>query len=104
MPFAPFRFHLAACTLLAAMLCTACRGDAPTDAIQPGLVDRTVLSMGTSLTLTAWTGDSGAANQAFDAAAGEFDRLDAILSVWKPGSDVLKANAAAGEHAVAVSP
>ena len=34
----------------------------------------------------------------------EFDRLDALMSVWRAGSDVLRMNAAAGERAVPVSP
>ena len=33
----------------------------------------------------------------------EFDRLDALMSVWRAGSDVLRINAAAGERAVPVS-
>jgi thiamine biosynthesis lipoprotein len=37
------------------------------------------------------------------AAFAEFDRLDALLSVWKPGSDVLRLNAAAGDAPVRVS-
>ena len=45
-----------------------------------------------------------AAKSAFDAVFREFDRLDALMSVWKPGSDVLRINEAAGDHAVPVSP
>jgi thiamine biosynthesis lipoprotein len=33
----------------------------------------------------------------------EFDRLDALLSVWKPESDVVRINAAGGREAVRVS-
>jgi thiamine biosynthesis lipoprotein len=34
---------------------------------------------------------------------GDFDRLDALMSVWKDGSDILRLNGAAGDHAVPVS-
>jgi thiamine biosynthesis lipoprotein len=59
--------------------------------------------MGSELRLTAWTADEAAAQSAFDAVFEEFDRLDALMSVWRAGSDVLRMNAAAGERAVAVS-
>ena len=59
--------------------------------------------MGTELDLTAWTSDEPRAVAAFGAVFGEFDRLDALMSVWKDGSDVLRLNGAAGEHAVPVS-
>lgn len=58
--------------------------------------------MGSLLTLTAWTTDTPAAHRAFAEVFAEFDRLDALLSVWKPGSDVLRLNAAAGQGPVAV--
>jgi thiamine biosynthesis lipoprotein len=60
--------------------------------------------MGTEVELTAWTADDVRAEAAFTAVFGEFDRLDAMMSVWKDGSDVLRLNAAAGDHAVPVSP
>ena len=47
---------------------------------------------------------SAAALAAFDAVFAEFDRLDALMSVWKDGSDVLRLNAAAGVQPVPVSP
>jgi FAD:protein FMN transferase len=60
--------------------------------------------MGTEVELTAWTAEDARAEAAFTAVFGEFDRLDAMMSVWKDGSDVLRLNAAAGDHAVPVSP
>lgn len=60
--------------------------------------------MGTEVELTAWTADDVRAEAAFTAVFLEFDRLDAMMSVWKDGSDVLRLNAAAGDHAVPVSP
>jgi thiamine biosynthesis lipoprotein len=56
--------------------------------------------MGSSLTIMAWTADEDAANRAFDAVFAEFDRLDRLMSVWKPESDISKLNAAAGDHPV----
>ena len=60
--------------------------------------------MGSQLRLAAWTPDETAAVAAFDQVFREFDRLDALMSVWRPGSDVVRLNEAAGQHPVAVSP
>lgn len=62
------------------------------------MVARSGLAMGSSLTLMAWTADSSPANRAFDAVFTEFNRIDALMSVWKPGSDVLRLNEAAGRE------
>jgi len=59
--------------------------------------------MGSELRLTAWTTDRAATAAAFEAVAAEFERLDALMSVWRPGSDVLRVNAAAGDRPVEVS-
>jgi len=68
------------------------------------LVDRAGLAMGTELKLKAWTSDEARAQQLFDAVFKDFDRLDSLMSVWRKGSDILRLNEAAGEHAVSVSP
>ena len=68
------------------------------------LVERAGLAMGSELRLTAWTSDEAAARSAFEAVFTEFDRLDALMSVWRDGSDIQRLNAAAGEHAVPVAP
>ena len=86
----------------------ACRKDAPppvetTPAASAHMVARSGLAMGSSLTLMAWTADDDPANRAFDAVFAEFNRLDALMSVWKVGSDVLRLNDAAGQHPVPVS-
>lgn len=70
----------------------------------PHLVERARPAMGSELRLTAWTADEGAALAAFDAVFAEFERLDALMSVWRPGSDVLRLNAAAGDRPVALQP
>jgi FAD:protein FMN transferase len=74
------------------------------DAAPPGatLVQAERLSMGSPVHVSAWTAERDRANAAFDAAFAEFDRLDSAMSVWRPGSDVLRINAAAGQHPVAV--
>lgn len=73
------------------------------DASAPHLVEQARVAMGSELRLSAWTADEQSAHAAFDAVFAEFDRLESLLSVWREGSDVLRLNAAAGDHAVAVS-
>lgn len=87
----------------AALLCLpACgRTSAPVPAAH--LVDRSHETMGTEISVTAWTADDSRAEAAFAAVFGEFDRLDAMMSVWKEGSDVLRLNVAAGDHPVPLS-
>jgi thiamine biosynthesis lipoprotein ApbE len=68
------------------------------------LIERAGLAMGSELKLTAWTWDDRVAQATFDEVFSEFDRLDRLMSVWKDGSDILRLNAAAGDHPVRVSP
>jgi FAD:protein FMN transferase len=68
------------------------------------LVEATAPAMGSDLRLTAWAVDEAAARTAFVAVVREFDRLDALMSVWRPESDVRRINQAAGRRAVAASP
>jgi thiamine biosynthesis lipoprotein len=70
----------------------------------PHAVERGGTAMGSELHLSAWVADDASARAAFAAVFAEFDRLDALLSVWREGSDVLRINAAAGERPVAVGP
>lgn len=58
--------------------------------------------MGSEVHFTAWTADEPRALEAFDAAFDEFDRLDALMSVWKPGSEVEQINRAAGVEPVRI--
>ena len=81
----------------------ACQKE-PTPGSRARLVERASAAMGSDLKLTVYTADEPAAGRAFDQLFQEFERLDALMSVWRPGSDVLRINAAAGEHAVAASP
>ena len=73
-------------------------------AAAPGLVERARVSMGSELRLTAWTRDRAGALSAFDAVFAEFDRLENLMSVWRPASDIVRLNTAAGRQAVGVSP
>ncbi len=59
--------------------------------------------MGAEVRVTVWTADESAARAAMAAVFAEFDRLDALLSVWKPGSDVQRINAASDGAPVRVS-
>jgi thiamine biosynthesis lipoprotein len=87
-----------ACVLLAG----ACNREAALP--EATLVVRSYLSMGSQLTLSAWTTDEALARHAFDQVHREFDRLENLLSVWKDGSDVVRLNKNAGITPVAVSP
>jgi len=59
--------------------------------------------MGTELRVTVSSVDDVRAQSAIDAVFREFDRLDAMMSVWKEGSDIVRLNAAAGVQPVPVS-
>lgn len=59
--------------------------------------------MGSEVHLTAWTADEPTVLAAFEAVFDEFDRLDALMSVWKEGSDIERLNRAAGVKPVPVS-
>src|SRR5215468_5351738 len=90
------------CASVALWLIAACTKPSPSGP-PPHLVERTFLSMGTELRLTAWTADESGANAAFEAVFQEMDRLEALLSNWRPTSDVEQLNAAAGKHPIRVS-
>jgi len=67
------------------------------------LIERTHQTMGTELKVSVWTADEARADVAVAAVFAEFDRLDALMSVWKDGSDMSRLNASAGGRAVPVS-
>ena len=92
-----------ALVLLAFAALTGCRADSSSETASAGIVERSRVSMGSEVHLTAWTADERAATAAFDTVFDEFDRLDALMSVWKEGSDIEKLNRAAGDKAVPVS-
>lgn len=79
----------------AVVVATACASPQP-GGPQAHMVEERRLAMGSELHLTAYATDEAAARAAFAQVFAEFDRLDALLTVWKPGSDVVRLNAAAG--------
>ena len=93
---------LLATTLLATTL-AACAPSAAPDTPAETIV-RVHETMGAELRVTLVTADPARATGAFDAAFREADRLDALMTIWKPGSELLQLNAAAGDHPVPVSP
>jgi thiamine biosynthesis lipoprotein len=83
---------------------TGCaRSDHP-ESLAAGLVDASRLAMGSEVHLTAWTTDRASAPAAFEAVFQEFERLEALMSVWRDGSDIVRLNEAAGRAPVRVSP
>jgi thiamine biosynthesis lipoprotein len=89
------------------LVVSACSGDRttpPAEMPAPGLVTESHQTMGTEIHLTAWTPDAEAADAAFEAAFAEFDRLDAMMTIWRTESDISALNAAAGDHPVPVQP
>jgi len=63
--------------------------------------------MGTHVTYAAYTTETlnaAAVQRAFDAATTEIKRVEALMTTWRPDSDISKVNTAAGKSAVVVSP
>jgi len=86
--------------VILALINAACSAPAP---VAPHVVERSRPAMGSQLRLSAWTTDDAPAVSAFERVFREFDRLESLLSVWKPGSDVIRINDAAGREPVTVS-
>src|SRR5262245_18247358 len=88
--------------LVLALTASACTAAAPAP-LASRLIQRDRPSMGARLELSAWAADEHAALAAFDDVFREFDRLEAMMSVWKPDSEVVRLNEAAGVRAVPIS-
>lgn len=76
-------------------------------AFSPELVKSEGGAMGTHLQFAAFTTrevDAAATRRAFDAAIAEIRRLEALMTTWRPESEVSRINAAAGKSPVTVSP
>jgi thiamine biosynthesis lipoprotein len=91
---------VAVLAVAAAVACADSRPAPPSDTAGARLIERSRVSMGSEVHLTAWTADEPAAVAAFEAVFDEFDRLDAAMSVWKEQSEIVRLNQAAGDHAV----
>jgi FAD:protein FMN transferase len=88
-------------SIVVAVTCmTGCASQPPAAA----LVEQSRLAMGSTLAIRVWTADTEAATRAIDAVYAEFDRLDRLLSVWQPDSEVQRLNAAAGHGPVPAGP
>jgi thiamine biosynthesis lipoprotein len=87
-------------SILSLLIAAACATKPPA---APHLVERSRTAMGSSLRLAAWTTDETVALETFEQVFQEFDRLEALLSVWKDGSDVVRLNKNAGISPVPVS-
>jgi thiamine biosynthesis lipoprotein len=87
-------------SILALPIAAACVTESPAP---PRLVERARVSMGSQLRLAAWTTDEARALDTFEHVFREFERLEALLSVWKDDSDVVRMNKNAGVTPVAVS-
>ncbi|MBX3190875.1 MAG: FAD:protein FMN transferase [Labilithrix sp.] len=64
------------------------------------------VAMGTHLAYAAYTtpaADAKKTREAFEAATAEIKRVEAVMTTWRPDSEISKINAAAGKSAVAVS-
>lgn len=84
---------------------SGCNSDSvPPKPAEASIVERSRVSMGSEVHLTAWTANERGALDAFEAAFDEFDRLDELMSVWKEGSEVERLNRAAGETPVPIGP
>ena len=89
----------AALVTLHCLFAAGCAGDR---AAPMQRIERDYMAMGSQLRVTLWGTDEATAVAAADRVSAEFDRLEALLSVWKDGSDVVRINAAAGLHPVPV--
>ena len=82
---------------------SGCSRPGPANAPGPHLIERTHPSMGAQAHVSAWTSDDTAALRAFDEGFAELERLEALMSIWRPGSDIVRLNEAAGRNPVVVS-
>jgi thiamine biosynthesis lipoprotein len=68
------------------------------------LYKRTREQMGTVISITVVGAETPVMRQAVEDAFDEIDRLEQLLSEWRPDSEISRINAAAGEQAIEVSP
>jgi len=67
-------------------------------------VQKTETIMGTDVTITVVAHTAAEGEAAIDAGMAELRRFDAMMSLYKDGSELTKVNLAAGKHPVKVSP
>jgi len=96
-----YRISPLALVALSTTLLWGCRSST-LDQVPDNLVRATHSTMGSLLELSIVGPDDVPTQRAIDEVFREVDRLDQLMSVWKPGSDILRVNAAAGDHPVMV--
>jgi FAD:protein FMN transferase len=87
------------------LMTAAPRPDAAAPAFVPERVQGEGAAMGTHLAFAAYTTpsvDAKKAHATFDAAVAEIRRVEALMTTWRPDSEISKINAAAGKSAVVV--
>ena len=89
--------------LFVAASCVGPGASAPPDRSPTAPVTEARVAMGTELRLTAWTGDTAGALEAFEVVYAEFERLEGLMSTWREDSEVSRVNAAAGGSPLPVS-
>ena len=94
--------HRGSSVWIRSLLIVLCATGAGACAQGSGLITQAHGTMGSEVRVTMRAVDRAVADESFAAVFAEFDRLDALLSVWKPESDVLRINAAAGKSPVRV--
>lgn len=95
---ANLRRAAAVAVLLAALTAAAFSLRSRTGVARPRRFDKNVTAMGTFVTVSVFTDDQAAAEEAVDAAIDTIKRLERLLSRFNPESDVSRVNdAAAGE-------
>lgn len=72
--------------------------------LDPVVIKRAQMQMGTLVTITAVAETEPIAQTAASAAFAEIRRLEELLSTWIPGSELSRVNASAGVRPVSVSP
>lgn len=82
--------------MLAVVLFTGCT--------RASTVQKTETIMGTEVTITVTARSPEEGEAAIEAGMAELRRLDAMMSLYKAGSELTKVNLAAGKHPVNVSP
>ena len=97
----------ASCLALSFLACQ--KSEAPEPApvtkaeIVPEVSNHSRKVMGSQITLTLVKGQNQRSDILVQEVFKEFERLENLLSVWRPGSDVVKINAVAGQAAAKVS-
>jgi FAD:protein FMN transferase len=76
----------------------------PAGPVEESILRRDRKMMGTIIQITIVGESAERAASAADAALDEMERLERVLSEWRPDSEISRINAAAGERAVTVGP